>query len=183
MDTTRLGTNSKLIHAGYKPDATGSVSVPIYQNSTFGFRDAAHGAALFAGAEDGGTAHPPGKSDGPRPGGKPCRVRRRPRRHRYQLRHGGQCTAYFALLEAGAHMVSTASVYGPSRAVMTRDFSRFGVRSTYVDTSDLNAVRNAIEPSTKVIYVGNSREPHDAANRHRSGGRDRARPRLPSGGR
>ncbi len=53
MDTTRLGTNSKLIHAGYKPDATGSVSVPIYQTSTFGFRDAAHGAALFAGAEDG----------------------------------------------------------------------------------------------------------------------------------
>ena len=53
MDTKHLGINSKLIHAGHKPDATGSVNVPIYQTSTFAFRNAAHGAALFAGEEDG----------------------------------------------------------------------------------------------------------------------------------
>jgi methionine-gamma-lyase len=50
-------------------------------------------------------------------------------------------------------MVSTASVYGPSRGVMTKDFSRFGVRSTYIDTSDLDAVRDAIEPGTRLVYV------------------------------
>src|SRR5512146_2527997 len=53
MNTTKLGVNSKLVHAGHKPDATGAVNVPIYQSSTFAFRDAEHGAALFAGAEDG----------------------------------------------------------------------------------------------------------------------------------
>ncbi|HEU5453038.1 MAG TPA: PLP-dependent transferase, partial [Terriglobales bacterium] len=53
MDTKDLGINSKLIHAGHKPDATGAVSVPIYQSSTFAFRNARHGAALFAGEEDG----------------------------------------------------------------------------------------------------------------------------------
>ncbi len=153
MDTTRLGTNSKLIHAGCKPDATGSVSVPIYQTSTFGFRDAAHGAALFAGSEDGyiytrlgnPTVHALEESVAELEGGRAGIAT--------SSGMGAICTAYFALLEAGAHMVSTASVYGPSRGVMTRDFSRFGVRSTYVDTSDLNAVRHAIEPSTKVIYV------------------------------
>lgn len=153
MDTTRLGTNSKLIHAGHKPDATGSVSVPIYQTSTFGFRDAAHGAALFAGAEDGyiytrlgnPTVHALEECVAELEGGRAGIAT--------SSGMGAICTAYFALLEAGAHMVSTASVYGPSRAVMTRDFSRFGVRSTYVDTSDLDAVRNAIEPSTKILYV------------------------------
>ncbi len=53
MNTKHLGINSKLIHAGYEPEATGSVNVPIYQTSTFAFRDAAHGAALFAGEEEG----------------------------------------------------------------------------------------------------------------------------------
>ncbi len=53
MNTKHLGINSKLIHAGHKADATGSVNVPIYQTSTFAFRNAAHGAALFAGEEEG----------------------------------------------------------------------------------------------------------------------------------
>jgi methionine-gamma-lyase len=60
---------------------------------------------------------------------------------------------YFSLLESGTHIVSTASVYGPSRSVMEKEFSRFGVQSTYVDTSDLDQLRAAIRPSTKLIYV------------------------------
>ncbi len=153
MDTTRLGTNSKLIHAGHKPDVTGSVTVPIYQTSTFGFRDAAHGAALFAGEQDGyiytrlgnPTVHALEESVAELEGGREGIAT--------SSGMGAICTAYFALLGAGTHMVSTASVYGPSRAVMTRDFSRFGVRSTYIDTSDLDSLRAAIEPSTRVIYV------------------------------
>ena len=54
---------------------------------------------------------------------------------------GAVSTVYLALLEAGAHMVSTASVYGPSRGLMEKHFSRFGVQSTYVDTRDLAQVR------------------------------------------
>ena len=53
MDTKRLGINSKLIHVGYRAEATGSVHVCIYQTSTFAFRSSEHGAALFAGMEDG----------------------------------------------------------------------------------------------------------------------------------
>ena len=49
MKTSEWGIDSKLVHGGYHPDATGAVNVPIYQSSTFAFRNAAHGAALFAG--------------------------------------------------------------------------------------------------------------------------------------
>jgi methionine-gamma-lyase len=153
MDTKHLGTNSKLIHAGYEPEATGSVNVPIYQTSTFAFRNAKHGAALFAGSDDGYIYTRIGN----------------PTLHALEncvaeLENGcggiatssgmgAVCTAYLALLEAGAHMVSTASVYGPSRGLMEKDFSRFGVQSSYVDTSDVAQVRNALRPNTRLVYV------------------------------
>lgn len=49
--------------------------------------------------------------------------------------------------------MSTASVYGPSRTLMERHLSRFGVASTYVDTSDLDAVRGAMRAETRMVYI------------------------------
>ena len=44
MDTKNSGFTSKLVHSGSVPDALGSAVTPIYQTSTFSFRDADHGA-------------------------------------------------------------------------------------------------------------------------------------------
>ncbi len=153
MDTKHAGINTKLIHAGHRADATGAVNVPIYQTSTFAFRNSAHGAALFAGEEDGYIYT--------RIGNPTIRALEE---NVAELEDGcggiatssglgAVCTVYLALLEAGAHVVSTASVYGPSRGLMENHFSRFGVESTYVDTSDLPQVRNALRPNTKLVYV------------------------------
>jgi methionine-gamma-lyase len=153
MDTKHLGINSKLVHSGHKPDPSGSVSVPIYQTSTFAFRNAEHGAALFAGAEDGYIYT--------RIGNPTIRALEE---NVAELENGcgaiatssgmgAVCTLYMALLEAGAHLVSTASVYGPSRLVMEKEFARFGVQSTYVETSDINQVRAALRANTKLVYV------------------------------
>ncbi len=48
---------------------------------------------------------------------------------------GAVNTIYSALLQQGDHMVSTDAVYGPSRVVMEKHYSKFGIESTYVDTS------------------------------------------------
>ena len=153
MDTKHLGINSKLIHAGHRADPTGAVTVPIYQTSTFAFRDAQHGAALFAVQEDGYIYT--------RIGNPTIRALEE---SLAELENGcggiatssgmgAVSTLYLALLSAGAHMVSTASVYGPSRGLMENQFSRFGVESSYVDTSDLTQVRDALRPHTKLVYV------------------------------
>jgi len=153
MDTKHLGINTKLIHAGQRPDATGAVTVPIYQTSSFAFRNSAHGAALFAGEQDGYIYT--------RIGNPTIRALEE---NLAELENGcggiatssgmgAVCTVYLALLEAGAHIVSTASVYGPSRGLMEKHFSRFGVQSSYVDTSDLAQVRDALRPNTKLVYV------------------------------
>jgi O-acetylhomoserine/O-acetylserine sulfhydrylase-like pyridoxal-dependent enzyme len=57
---------------------------------------------------------------------------------------GAVTTACLALLARDEHVVSTASVYGPSRTLMENHLSRFGVLSSFVDTSDLEAVRSAL---------------------------------------
>jgi methionine-gamma-lyase len=153
MNTKHAGLNTKLIHAGEHVDSTGAVNVPIYQSSTFRFRDAAHGAALFAGSEDGYIYT--------RLGNPTVRALEEAVG---ELEHGcigiatssgmgAVSTAYMALLESGAHVVSTASVYGPSRTLLETQLSRFGVESTFVDTSDQEQVRKAIRPNTKLVYL------------------------------
>ena len=66
---------------------------------------------------------------------------------------GAISTVFLALLTQGQHLVSTASVYGPSRGIVEKHLHRFGVTGSFVDTSNLNQVREAIRPETKVIYV------------------------------
>ena len=53
MDTRMLGFNTKLVHAGIPDDPLGSVTTPIYQTSTFAFRNAQQGADRFAGKAEG----------------------------------------------------------------------------------------------------------------------------------
>ncbi len=53
MDAKSLRFNTKLIHAGAFDDALGSATVPIYQTSTFKFKNAQHGADCFSGNSDG----------------------------------------------------------------------------------------------------------------------------------
>jgi methionine-gamma-lyase len=153
MDTKHLGINSKLIHAGHKADATGSVNVPIYQTSTFAFRDAAHGAALFAGQEDGFIYTRIGNPTIRALEDSVAELENGCGGIATSSGMGAVSTVYLALLGSGAHMVSTASVYGPSRGLMEKDFSRFGVQSTYVDTSDLTQVEKALRSNTKLVYV------------------------------
>ncbi len=153
MDTRACGFNTKLVHAGIPEDEHGSVVTPIYQTSTFAFRDAQQGANRFAGTEGGYIYTRIGN---------PTTVALE--ENVAQLENGFGATAmasgmgavstvYLALLSAGDHIVSTDSVYGPSRGLMEKHMSRFGVASSYVDTSDLANLRAAMRPNTKLVYI------------------------------
>ncbi len=60
---------------------------------------------------------------------------------------------YFALLGNGSHIVSHNAVYGPARSVLENYFSKFGVEATFTDASDIENIRKALKPNTKVIYI------------------------------
>lgn len=153
MDTKKSGFNTKLIHAGAFEDEFGSATVPIYQTSTFKFKNAKHGADCFS-----------GKSDGfiyTRIGNPTIRAFEQ---NIAQLENGydgiatssgmgAVSTVFFALLGAGSHIVSSDSVYGPTRGILEQDFIRFGVKATFVNTSIIENIEKAILPETKVLYI------------------------------
>jgi methionine-gamma-lyase len=62
-------------------------------------------------------------------------------------------TVFLALLEKGAHIVCTDCIYGPSRVVLEGVFAKFGVESSFVDTSDLRLLRSALRSNTKVVFI------------------------------
>lgn len=153
MDTAKTRFNTKLIHGGGYKDRYGSVNVPIFQSSTFEFESAEEGARCFLGESDGyiytrlgnptinvlekmvaeleGGFGGIGTSSG----------------------MGAINTVYMALLSKGDHMISSDAVYGPSRVIVEDHYSRYGVESTYVNTSDINKVKEAVKPNTKVLYI------------------------------
>jgi methionine-gamma-lyase len=147
-DEETLGVNSRLVHTRFSPDPYGAVNVPIYQSSTFAFKDAAHGAALFAGSGDGYIYTRIRALEDTIAG-----LERGVGGIATSSGMGAVAAVYMALLESGAHMVSTASVYGPSRGLVEKHLARFGVTSSYVDTSKVERVREAIRPETRLIYV------------------------------
>jgi cystathionine beta-lyase/cystathionine gamma-synthase len=58
-----------------------------------------------------------------------------------------------AYLNAGDHMISSDAVYGASRTMMEGHMSRFGVESTYVKTENVENIKKAIRPNTKMLYI------------------------------
>jgi methionine-gamma-lyase len=153
MDHNDAGFSTKLIHAGKIDDQYKSATVPIYQTSTFSFENAEDGARCFAGESNGYIYTRIGN----------------PTIHALETQlailengFGGiavssgmaaATTIYLALMSQGDHIVSTDAIYGPARGVMEKQFTRFGFQSTYLNTTDINNVRNAIRPNTKILYL------------------------------
>jgi methionine-gamma-lyase len=153
MDTKNLGFNSKLIHSGQFHDEFGSATVPIYQTSTFSFKNADHGAACFAGEDDGYIYTRLGN---PTIGALEDAVADLENGYKGIATASGMgavTSVYFGMLGAGEHMVGHNAVYGPSRMVMETLFKKFGTESTWVDATDPQNVIDAIQDNTKLIYL------------------------------
>ena len=153
MKKKNSGFNTKLVHLGELEDSMGSITVPIFQTSTFSFKNAQHGADCFSGKDDGYIYTRLGN---------PTINALEETIAELENGFGGIATSsgmgavnsiYLALLGQGAHLVSTASIYGPSRSVIEKHYSRFGVEATFVDTSDPDKVKQSIKSNTRMILV------------------------------
>lgn len=153
MKTTDKGFNTKLIHAGAFEDEFGSATVPIYQTSTFKFKNAQHGADCFSGTSDGyiytrignPTIKALEKNIAELEGGHDGIAT--------SSGMGAVSSVYLALLEAGAHIISSDAVYGPARGILEADFARYNVEASFVNTSNPKNIKAAIRNNTKVLYI------------------------------
>lgn len=153
MNSEKSGFSTKLIHAGEIDDQFGSATVPIYQTSTFSFSSAEEGAKCFSGDSDGYIYT---RISNPTIDAL--------ERQLAVLENGfgaiavssgmaAATTIYLSLLSTGDHIVSTDAIYGPSRSVMQKQFVRFGFEATYINTTDIETIKAAIRPNTKVLYI------------------------------
>ena len=153
MNIKKTGFSTKLIHAGEIDDQFGSATVPIYQTSTFSFSSAEEGAKCFSGDSDGYIYT--------RIGNPTIDALER---QLAVLENGfgaiavssgmaAATTIYLSLLSSGDNIVSTDAIYGPARSVMEKQFVRFGFQSTYINTTDIETIKAAIQPNTKVLYI------------------------------
>jgi methionine-gamma-lyase len=159
VNTRDCGCNTRLVHAGHEPGEHGAVVTPIYQTSTFAFHDAQEGADRFSGKAEGYIYTRLGNPTVTAMERCVAELENGFGATATASGMGAVSTVYLALLSAGDHVVSTDSVYGPSRGLMEKHLGRFGVRSTYLDTTDLAAVEEAMRPETKLVYVESPSNP------------------------
>ncbi|MEM5788838.1 MAG: aminotransferase class I/II-fold pyridoxal phosphate-dependent enzyme, partial [Syntrophobacteraceae bacterium] len=133
--------------------------VPIYQSSTFIFPSAADGAARFAG-EDSGYIYTRL--------GNPTVHALEENIAALENGYAGIATStgmaaissiFLAFLNQGDHVVATNCIYGPSRVMLEKELARFGVQSTFVDSSEVSNVDRAVRPETKMIYIESPMNP------------------------
>ena len=143
------------LHVGQEQadPATDSRAVPIYQTTSYVFRNSQHAADRF-GLADAGNIY-----------GRLTNSTQDVFEKRIAALEGGVAAlatasgaaaityTIEALAQAGDHIVAQKTIYGGSYNLLEHTLTQFGVTTTFVDAHDLEEVENAIQPNTKAVYL------------------------------
>ncbi len=148
-----LSFDTLSLHAGQQPDPLyGARATPIYQTTSFVFKDSDHAAALFNMERAG---HVYSRISNPT-----CAVLE----ERVAALEGGvgaiatasgQAALHLAiatLMGTGSHIVASSALYGGSHNLLHYTLPRFGITTTFVDARDVDAFRAAIRPDTRLVF-------------------------------
>ncbi|MGW5974328.1 bifunctional o-acetylhomoserine/o-acetylserine sulfhydrylase [Streptomyces sp. NPDC055186] len=161
-DTSAWSFETKQVHAGAEPDpTTGARATPIYQTTSFVFRDTQHAADVFSLAEPGNIYT---RIHNPTQDVLEQRVAALEGGVAAVALSSGQAAQTLALLTlagTGDHIVSATSLYGGTYNLFRHTLPKFGIEVSFVDDpDDAEAWRAAIRPNTKALYaetLGNPR--------------------------
>jgi len=150
--STQIST--KALHAGHDAKNTqGTQAVPIYQTTSYVFKDSEHAANLFSLAE---------------PGYIYTRLNNPTNdvlEQRLAAMEGGvaavatssgtsaTATTLMVILKAGDHIVSSNSLYGGTYNMLANTLSRFGITTTFVDPDDPESFAKAVKSNTRAFYA------------------------------
>jgi O-succinylhomoserine sulfhydrylase len=148
-----LGLNTRAVRVGQVRSQEGEHSEAIYPTSSFVFENAAQAAARFSQTEPGNIysrfTNPTVRNFEERlaamEGGERC------------IGTSSGMAAIFStclgLLKAGDHIVASRSIFGTTVTLFNNILSKFAVKTTFVNLSDLNSWREAIQPTTKLLFL------------------------------
>ena len=148
-----LNFSSKCVHAGIGDYEFGPVVPPIYQTSTFKFKSTEHGGSLFKGE---GNGYIYTRMGNPTIEAMENAIAELEGGHKALGCSSGMAaihTVFASLLKSGDHLVCSEAVYGPTSTLLKTVMNKFGVEATFVNSENLEEIKNAIKPNTKIIYV------------------------------
>ncbi|NVJ49115.1 MAG: methionine gamma-lyase [Gammaproteobacteria bacterium] len=152
MKYKNIETNT--IHAGKLIDETfGALSTPIYQTSTYTFTNTEQGSARFNGDEQGYIY---GRLGNPTVRELEMRMAALEGTEDAAALGSGMgavSATLFALLNAGDHIIASDALYGCTYALLEHKCKALGIEVSFVDGRNEMAIRSAIKPNTKVLYV------------------------------
>ena len=154
-DTSAWGFETKQLHIGQETadPATDSRAVPIYQTTSYVFKNSAHAAARF-GLADAGNIY-----------GRLTNSTQDVFERRVAALEGGVAALAVAsgaaaitytfqnLAAAGDNIVSSKTIYGGTYNLLAHTLPQYGINTTFVNIHDLDEVKNAVKPNTKAIFL------------------------------
>src|ERR671923_987930 len=147
------GLDTLALHAGQSPDpATGSRAVPIYQTTSYVFRDTEHAASLFNMERAG---HVYSRISNPTVAVLEERMAALEGGVGAIATASGQAALHLAiatLMGAGGHIVASTALYGGSHNLLAYTLKRFGIETTFVSPRNLNEWRAAVPPATPLFF-------------------------------
>ncbi|WP_317971002.1 aminotransferase class I/II-fold pyridoxal phosphate-dependent enzyme [Paenibacillus sp. CCS19] len=160
LSTRYQGLNTRLIHTGEKPDpATGSAVPPIYQTTTFAFPSNESMLDLMEGRS---TGHIYTRFSNPNFAIAEAKIAQLEAAEAALLLASGMAaisTAILTLAGNGDHIISHADIYGGSFGLLHSLLPNFGIATSFVDAADIDAVKKAIRPNTKLILLESPSNP------------------------
>ncbi|MGD2170515.1 MAG: O-acetylhomoserine aminocarboxypropyltransferase/cysteine synthase [Gammaproteobacteria bacterium] len=157
--STYLKPDTVALHTGYVPESDyGSRAVPVYQTTSYVFESVSEGSSLFN-VEQGGHIY--SRISNPTVAVLEQRIAA------LEGGSGAICTAsgmsalfitFISMCSAGDHLISATQIYGSTATLLKHTIKRLGIECTFVPINDEQALRDAIQPNTKLVFcesIGN----------------------------
>ncbi|WP_445947075.1 trans-sulfuration enzyme family protein, partial [Shewanella sp.] len=148
------------IHGGHQREAFGALVTPLYQSATFAFETAEQGGARFAGDEPGYIYTRLGNPTTAELERKMALLEGADDAAATASGMAAVSAALLTHLEQGDHLIASKAVYGCTFALLTTQLVRYGISTSLVDFSDMQAVEAAIKPNTRVLFCETPVNPH-----------------------
>ena len=152
MENNKLGFSTRQIHVGKYKNAAGALCDPIYQTSTFEFDSVEQGGARFAGTESG---HIYTRLSNPSTNSVEDKIASLENGEAAMATGSGMgaiTAAIYCNVVAGDEIVADETLYGCTFAFLSKEITQLGVKTTFVDMNDLDALKAALTEKTKIVY-------------------------------
>lgn len=149
----KLHMDTLAVHGGYEANQYGALATPIYQTSTFIFENAAQGGRRFAGMEDGYIYSRLGNPTVATVERKLALLEEGDAAVATAAGMGAISSVAWTFLSAGDHLIASETLYGCTFAFFAHGLRRMGIEVTFVDTTNPENVKQAMQPNTKMVYL------------------------------